>query len=190
LPKVESRARDHAALAGRDQRGVDRGIRVGVHRQPVLENIAVTTRSGEIEERVIGDVDDRRPIRGGAVLDGQLVALAQRISRGRLQRAWIAAGTVPTHIAQRNACRRAAAHLVDVPQCLVEALHPAVQMIGAVVGLERVRSIVQGELAVRNAVGVTPDRGAEVLRLGKVLARCIVTQHYIGNVALTVGHAQ
>ena len=185
LPEVEGRRRDVAALAGRNQRRIDWRVAFSEQRESMTEHVA---RAREIEERVIGDIDDRRPVGRRAVLHRQLVALAERICGGNLQRAWIAAGTVRTHVTEHDACGRTASHLVDLPQHLVQTVYAAVQMVRSIVRFQRVLPAVETELAARNAVGIAADSGAEVLRLGHVVTRRFVAQHDIAADAAAIGN--
>ena len=171
------------------------GIRVastGVYRsagsrQPMIQYAAVAVLAGEIEIAVIGDVDDRRPIRGRSILDRQFVVVAQRVGRGDLQRSGIAAFAIGAYVPEARHSPGRRSRPLDLPQHLVESLKPAVQMIRPVVGLERVPLPVELELPPRDAVREAPHRRAEILRLGEILGCARVTEHDIGRLPVRSG---
>ena len=66
--EVHRRALDRLELAQRDQRVVDRQVAVGVERQLVVEHVA-RAGAGQVPVGVVGQVDDRRLVGRGRVLD-------------------------------------------------------------------------------------------------------------------------
>ena len=67
---------DRLDLAGRDQRVVDRRVVVGGDHQLVVEDRAVAL-AGEVEVAVVGQVDRRRLVGRGDVVDLQLVVVGR-----------------------------------------------------------------------------------------------------------------
>lgn len=129
--------------------------------------------SGQIEVRMIGQIDRCRLGGGRLELHGQLVAVAAAQADGdRSQHgARIALFAVRTDV--RHAHRVADDH--GVPVVLVEAYEAAVQMHRAVVVLGQcVRVPVEAELTVGNTIADTTDGRPEVRIVGGQVAceRC------------------
>ena len=93
LAEVERRSRDRRQSARRDERRVDSDVAVRVDRQHVIEHRS-RSLAREVEVRVIRQVDGRRFIGRGLVLDRKLVPIRQRVGDRRVQRTRIALLTV------------------------------------------------------------------------------------------------
>lgn len=84
LEEVHRCALDRSQLTGRDQGGIHRCVVAGVQGGDLLENVAVT-RAGEVEVAVIGEVEYRRFVGGGLVVDVQFVLVVEAVSDFGLQ---------------------------------------------------------------------------------------------------------
>jgi hypothetical protein len=80
--EVERRSGDRPDLAGRDQSRVDRRVGRGVEREPRVHRIARRALARQVEQGMVGDVDDGRPVAGGSIGNGQRIVFRQRIGRG------------------------------------------------------------------------------------------------------------
>ncbi len=188
--EVEGRAL-HGRDARGDQRGVDRVEAARGHREPVVQRAAV---AGKVEVVVVAEVDHRRAIGGGLVVDPPGAAGAQRVGDECLDPARKAFLAVLAHVAQRDgrtAERRVVlARRCDLPQPLAEALDAAVQRVVAVVARERVRLAGYDQLAARDAIGVAADDDAEVRVAVDVVVEVVEASHHVGGDAVAIGHRQ
>ena len=70
----------------------------------------------------------------------------------------------------------------------METIDAAVQVVGAVVHVELVLRAVERKAGVGDAVAVTADQRAEVMRLAQVGGHVVEAAHHIGHIAVAVGH--
>ena len=163
LSEVERGAGYRCGFPGRDQLGVDRAVAVGRNGQHVAHGAFGDAFAGDVEQGVVGDVDDGRLVGRGAVGNRQLVLLVQGVGRRGGQGSRVALVAVRADIAQGDRGRRARLGVQDLPDDLVEALNAAVQGRDAVVVEGQLVGLaVQAETALTDAVGETADRGAEI----------------------------
>ena len=80
--------------------------------------------------------------------------------------------------------------LARFPNLLVEPDLATVQMVRPVVHRERVFLAVQGELALRNAVGHAPGDGAEERMALRVFLELVEAEHDVARLARAVGRPQ
>ena len=78
LAEVERRTGNRRQFSGWDQRVVDRRVPVRIQHQLMAEDVAGRL-TGEIEVTVLRQVDRRRLVGRGAILDDQLVGVGQRV---------------------------------------------------------------------------------------------------------------
>jgi exodeoxyribonuclease VII large subunit len=124
---------------------------------------------------VVRQVDDGGGVRDRAVLDGQRPLLVERVAGGDVQPPGIAA---LARLAAQRQQHAAVLRLRHLPQAAMEGGHAAaVQMVVVVVALELVLPPFELEAALRDAVGVPPDRAAEVVPMREVRGRRVVPQH-------------
>ncbi len=179
--EVERRPRDRSDHAGRDQRGVDRRVVVGLEPEDVILDRAGAL-TAEVEVRVVREVDDRRLVGGGVVVHPQLVLVRERVGHIDLQRARIALLAVRARVAELDA----AGHDRALPDDLVEALDATVERVGPVVLGQRVRDAVERERAIRDAVGIAPRDRPEVRALGHVVGQVVETERDVRDSALAI----
>jgi hypothetical protein len=160
-----------------------------VQRELVVER-AATAR--EVPVRVVGEVDDGRPVRRRAVVDAPFVRRGQRVAHRHVEPAGVVLVAVLAR--QRQLERDAAVGLrrqrLDRPPALAEAARPAVQSVRAVVARQRVGLAVEREAAVADAVGVAADERAEVRIALFVVGERVEAEDDVGAAAGAVGAAE
>ena len=160
--EVERRARHVCRAPERQGFGVHRDVTVRVHPQQMVQH--VTAAPIQVPVGVVGEVDGRGPGGGGPVGNGERVVVAQQIRHLHTQRTRIALLTVradPAELHERTLLADAGDGL---PQLMVEAARPAVQVVVPIIPGQLVRHAVQREAASPDTVGVAPDQRTEVGR--------------------------
>ena len=133
-----------------------------------------------------GKVYYRLFVRGGHVVDNQLVIICKTIYYGGLYFAREALFAIGTYIFEYQ---RLVVHLAGVPYLGVEAFLAAVQTVGAVVDGQLVLLAMQLEPAFADAVAVAAHQRREV-GLGALyyVLDVVVALYHVGVVAVAVGH--
>ena len=189
--EIEWRARDGPQLSRRDERGVDRRVAVRGDGQAVGQRSARRAFAGEVEQSMIGQVDDRRRVGARVEIDGQRAAVVQRVGRRHRELAGIALVARRAHQPKRDLGETAlVAHVDDLPDALVEPDRAAVQRVGLVVERQLVGFAVEGEAAAGDAIGVAADRLAPIIRMLDVAARIVIAERHVGDVPGPVGRVQ
>ena len=127
----------------------------------MAEDVALSVAS-QVEVAVLGEIHGCRPVGDGVVVEDQLVGVCEGVGHRRSERAGVALFTIRARVIQDETDAVGALERRDAPDHLVEALHAAVQVIGAVVRGQGVGPAVQREPAAGDAVAVPADEGAEV----------------------------
>src|ERR1700734_3938726 len=171
-------------FAGGNQSGVDGSEARGVQSELMVEDVAL---SGEIEVRVIGEIQDGVLIGGGGILDAQ-IAFNQRVANCSSQAAGVSGFAVFAEITQLHTVR----NRLGLPDHVVEAVRAAVQRVLAVVQWQRIFSAVEGEAAVRDAVSIAADERAEkcvrrAVKVGDVSVEVIEAEHDVARLAIAGG---
>ena len=157
LREVERRSGHRVDRARRDQGRVHGRVVVGVQPEHVVVDIA-RALTGEVPVAVVRQVEHRRLVRRGVVVDPQLVVLRERVRHVDAQRAGIALLAIrarvvqlqaDTAVARRDHRRR--------PHLVVEPFDAAVERVRRVVDRQVVRHPVERERAVRDPVPVAAD---------------------------------
>jgi hypothetical protein len=178
-------------LAGRDQLGVDRRVAVRRQGQDVAHRAFGRAFAGDVEQGVIGQVDDGRLVGGRAVGDRQVVGLIQGVGRRGGERAGIAFLAVGADMGEGDRGDRAALDVADLPDLLVEALDPAVQGGDAVVVQGQLVGLaVEHEPALADAVGEAADRGPEIAGVPGVGLGVLEAQGDVGLGPVAAGRDQ
>ena len=149
----------------------------------MIQNTAAGLDARKIEEAVIGQVDDRRLVGLRRERGGEFHAAGNAIGDAGLQPAGIAFLTVQTDIGQRDERRGLLARGRDRPVLAIETLQTAVKRVGAVIGRQLKAMAVQFERAVRDTVGITPDRRAEEAPKRDITFEVIAAKDDVGNAA-------
>ena len=138
-----------------NQAGIDRREFRSLQREHVAEDVAFAL-AGEIEVRVIGEIDDGVFVGRRGVVEFQFAA-CERVADDRGQRAGIAGFAILADVGQLDA----AGNFFALPNLIVEAVRAAVERVGRVVDRQVVGLAVERELAFGDAVGVASDERAE-----------------------------
>ncbi|VVT19327.1 hypothetical protein SPHINGO391_460096 [Sphingomonas aurantiaca] len=188
--EIEHGAGDGLQRAGRDQRFADRGDRLGGDRQPVAIGARRRSFAAQIEDRVVGHVDDRRLVGLRVIADAEIAGFVERVRHRDVKRAGIARIAVGAAMAEHQRRGGAALGRDDRPGDLVEAVAAAVQRIGLVVERELIGLAVEREAATRDPVGVAADRHAEEVGMIDIGSEVVIAEHDVGDLAVAVGAHQ
>src|ERR1700752_3046944 len=137
LPEVERRFVDWCELAGRDEPGVNGCVAVGVDPNLVSQDVT-DALTPKVEVGVLGQVDWRGLVRGRLVGDRELVRVGERISHAHFEIARITLLAIGAGPRKHDSSAVCPSYRFTVPQVFVESAYAAVQVVGAVVGRERV----------------------------------------------------
>ncbi len=164
LAEVERRAGNREDLAGRQELAVNRGV-VRAHDPQLVVEHRSRGMSREVEVRVVDHVDDGRGVGDSLHRDPQRVAgeLVRAAYRARAREPHVAVGALGP-----EGDRAAVRTRLDVPEPAVPATAAAVEVVPALVAVERVVPAEQRETAIPDPVAVSPHGGAEVVRPGGV----------------------
>src|ERR1035441_2731726 len=136
---------------------------------------------------MIGQVNGRGFVSRGGIVKAQLVGIGQGHRDGDGKRPGVAFFSVGTDVSEPY---RHAGLRFGLPNYLVEALEPAVEVIRAVLGRERVGLAVKCEAALGNAVSHPPNSAAEIRVPLQVLLKVVETQHDVPKHTPAVRHVQ
>ena len=186
LAEVERRAFDRRDA--RWNRGrVHRRVFVRIDRELVVEDSARTV-AGQVEVGMARQVDHRRLVGGRRVVDAEFILVVQGVGHLDVEVAGIALVAVRAQIGELEADAVAARQFLHLPDMLVEALHAAVQRIGAIVGRQRVLLAVERELGIGDAVGVAAGDDAEIRVLAGVVVDIAEAEDDVVDLAVAVRH--
>ena len=99
--EVQPGALDRRQLAGRYQAGVRGRVAIGIQLQHVIEHRAAAR---QVEVGMVREIDRRRLVRRGLVVDAQFVVVGQRVGHFDGERAWIALFSVRAGEAEFDGC--------------------------------------------------------------------------------------
>src|SRR3546814_2370881 len=120
--------------------------------QLVIEDAACRAFAGQIENRVIGQIDDRRRIGLRAEIDRQRPRPIERIGHRDIERSRISLVARRAGQRQRDAGGRSALDRCDRPPLLVDTLRAAVQRIGIVVERQLVGPAIERKATARYTI--------------------------------------
>jgi hypothetical protein len=137
----------------------------------------------QVEVRVIRETDGRGHIGPGFVADRQRAVVVKCVAHGRHERAR------KTRVAFGRFVRQdeRAVGFPRAPERPVKARRAAVQMVRALVAVERVRDAVEREARIGDPVRPASDRPAEVRAARQVFGWRVVAEQYVRNAARAVG---
>src|SRR2546426_1083264 len=119
----------------------------------------------QIPVRVLREIHGRRLVTRGLVVHDQLIARREGVGEARDQRPRESFLSILARIAQRDARAAVGLELLAGPFDLVESAYATMQRVRPIVVREVVRRALEGELTVRDAIGVAADDRAEVRRV-------------------------
>src|SRR5262245_43223995 len=146
LAEIEGRAGYRLQLAGRNQRGIDRGVAIGVELQDFAKNVAAA-RAAQIEVAVVGEIDDGGLVGRDPIGEPQRVVVGQLVGDARSQRAGIAFFAVFADVGELHSGAVRGLDRFGLPHLAVEAFLAAVKRVRPVVQEQRVFLAFQRELA-------------------------------------------
>ena len=187
--KIERCARDVAEFAGGNQAGIDGSELVGLNYQQVAENIAGAL-AGEIEIRVVGEIDDGFLVAGRGISDPQCVRIRQGVDHTHFQISGEAFLAVLAEVGKFQRLAVFGRNNFSGPDGLVEALDAAVQTVFTVVLRERVGFAVERELGVPDAVSVAAHERAEKTLVIHVAVGVVVTENHVRQLAVAIRHLE
>src|SRR6266850_1464002 len=169
--------------AGRAHRQV--GIRSD--REMMIQNAAAASFDArKIEEAVIGQIDDGRLVGLGRERRRKFHGAGNAVSDAGLQPAGITFLAIRAVIGQRDEGHGLLTQAGNDPALAVETCQTAVKRVGAVIGRQLKAMAIQLERAVRDAVGITTDRGAEETPNRDITFKVIAAKDDVGKVASAV----
>ncbi len=122
------------------------------------------------------------------VLDDELVRVGDRVGDASGERSRIALVPVRAGMREYNGRSARVVHDLRAPDRLVESLHTAVEVIGAVVERQVVRLPVDHNPPAGDPVAISADHGSEVAGLRQVAIQVLVTDHDVVEAPLPVRH--
>ena len=152
----------------------------------MVENPAAALDAGEIEEAVIGQIDDGRLVGHRGHFHRKLGAAGNAVGDVGLELAGIALLAVRADIGQRDEGRGSLADGGDGPGLAVEAGQPAMQGVGAVIGRQLKARAIQFERAVRDPVGVAADGRAKEAPDREIAGEIVAAEDDIGETPGTI----
>ncbi len=188
--EVEGRARDRPDLASGDKACVDRCVGFGGYGQQMTKGTTRRPLPRQIEDSVIGEVNDGRLARRRLETDGEPAAFIERVADAGIERAGITRLAIRTAVGEDDLGPWSAADGHDLPQLLVKPLAPAVERIALVIERQLIGLAIHGELAPADAVGIAADRAAEEIRPREIIGKLVIAEQHIGLPAITIGAGQ
>ena len=156
----------------------------------MIENIAGRAGAGQIEEAVIGEIDDRGAIGPRRHVEREFHRPGQAPGHLDLQHAGIALFTIGAGT-RKGYCRtRALLDPDNPPVVAIETLGPAMQRIGPVIGRELHHGAVEREARARNTIGIASDGRAKILPPGNISIERVMTEHDVVAAAGGIRHQQ
>ncbi len=187
--EVERGARDPRQLAGGYQARVG-GSEPSCGEPEFVVVDASAALAREVVVRVVREVDDRRPVGGGLVVDAPVAVPGEGEGHLRPQRARVAHLAVDARAVQVHPDIGATGEGLDVPHLGVEALGTPVQAVDTVVHRQLVGRAVQAEAAPGDAVSVPADGGAEEGGPGDIRGEVVVAERDVRVPAVPVRDLQ
>src|SRR5712664_2219 len=182
--EIERRPIDPARRAQWDAGRAHRQVSIRGDREVMIQNAAAASLdAGKIEEAVIGQIDDRRLVGLGRERRRKFHAAGNAVSDAGLQPAGIALLAIRAVIGQRDEGRGLLSQGGNGPALAVETCQTAVKRVGAVIGRQLKAMAIQLERTVRDAVGITTDRGAEETPNRDITFKVIAAEDDVGKVA-------
>ena len=189
LTEIHRRSGDIPQLACRDEGGVDGGELVGIDHQKLVKDIPLTG-SRKVEVRVVRQIDDRRLVGGGLVIDPEFVLVRQRVDHGDRQIAGIPFFSVLAEIRQLQRGAIGAFRRFGIPDHLVESLQASVQMVRPVVDGKVVLDTVQRKETLCDPVCIPACDAAEVRITPDIVGQGIIPQHNVPQLPILVRDEQ
>ena len=133
----------------------------------------------QIKIAVVGKISDRIPVTDHTILQFQSVVLVKDIADLNLRLSRIA--LIHMRAVQREGHTALSRFLkaFRLPNSAVIVVWPAVKIVGAVVGFQRIIHSVDRHIRTANAVSIPPNRRSQMRRIGQVVFHTVISQDYI-----------
>ena len=157
--EIHRAACDRGDPAGRDARGVHGDVAARVHRDLMAEHVAFAS-AREVPVGVVREVQHRRLVGRGLVVEAQLVVVRERVGHCDGELAGVSLLAVGAHVGKAHAI--SVRERLRLPNARVESRRAAVEMVHAVVRRELILLSVECEFPECDAVREAPGRHAEM----------------------------
>ena len=184
--EVEGRACHGSNFARGNERGIRRGVMVGVDLKFVSQDIPVA-RARQVEIGVVRQVHHGGPVRLGAVGDEQLVLVIPRVRHGDVQMTGVTFLAIDAAIAEFGDGGAALDPRAGTPELRGESLSAAMDMIASLVGGDAHLLALQREPRTVDPIGVAADdrRGGQPPLVG---VHRVATEDDVGRLAGPIRH--
>ena len=136
----------------------------------------------------MGQIDDGIFVGRRRIIDLQLIVIRQRVRDLDRQIPGIAFLPVLAQIVQLQRCSAGGGNVFRLPNHFVKAPHATVQVVLSVVFRKRVGGSIQRELAMRDPIGITANRGAEIGFVMQIPIKIVVSKDDIIRLSVPIGH--
>ena len=187
--EIKGSALDRAQFPGGDEALVHGREVICVEVELMVKNSAIAF-TGEVEVGVLCQVDRSGLVRGGVVVDDDLVVIGERVAHFDLEVAGVAFLPVLGKVAEFHPAETVAGDGFGIPDDFVKTDYSAMKVVDPVVGGETVFLPIDGEFAFGNAVAVAADHGTEVRFVHgvDVVFNTAVAQGDVFHLAIAVGN--
>ena len=184
--EVEGRACHGSNFARGNERGIRRGVVLGVDLKFVSQDIPVA-RSGEVEIGVVRQVHHGGPVCLRPVGDEQLILVIPRVGHGDVQITGVAFLTIDAPVAKLGDGGRSFYRGVGLPELRGESFPAAVDMVPSLVGGNAHLLTLQREPRTVDPIGVAADdrRGGQPPLVG---VHRVATEDDVGRLAGPIRH--
>jgi len=184
--EIEGSSLDGGDFTGGDQGGIDGEIVAGEDFLDIGPHVAGSV-AAEIEIAVMREINRRRPVGGGEVLDFEEVGIGEGVEDGDFEVAGKSLGSVGVENGEADG-RAVGGHAgFGVPHALGQALESAVQAVGSLVHGDGISRVVDGEHAVGNAIGVAAGDAAHEGAGHFIIFGGIEAEDHVAELAVFVG---
>ena len=135
---------------------------------------------------MLGQVDRRRLVGDGAVVEDKLVARGQGVGNFDTQRPRIALLARGAGVGEHQPGTGVVCERLGPPQDLVEADDATVQVVGPVIGRQLVLLAIEPESPARNAIAVAADQGPEIRAVDEIPIEHLVPEHHVGKMPFPI----
>ena len=182
LGKVHRGACYRCNLSRRNQLFVYRCI-VRSLQPEFMAGVICTSLSHQIKIAVIGGIDHSLLIADCMIMNLQIIIFSQGIGNSKFLVSRESHGTLLVLQCESNAVLR----IFCCPHSLVVSIFPvAVQIVGAVVGIQLKSFTIDGKACIIDTVGIGTNGSSEEIRIYKILFQSIKSLYYISDFSVCI----